>query len=85
MTDGISEALKYTKTYIPKRVICIKVEENLLVRLDNTIEAFKKISGNIGYTRSDFIREAINTYIDIMRKKIQIFEMINQLGETENA
>ena len=53
------------------KTISATIDQGLLEKIDELINKYRKVSGNIGYSRSDFIREALYHYYKVMKEKLE--------------
>ena len=54
------------------RVITVKMDDDLIERIHRTLNKIKRTSQRKEYSRSDLIREAIDFYLSIMERTIEL-------------
>jgi len=53
------------------KTVSAAIDRELLDKIDKLIIEYRKVSGNTGYSRSDFVREALYHYYKVMKEKLE--------------
>ena len=64
------------------RAIPVRLDEKTIEKIDELVREAKQYIAK-DYTRSDFIREAIDYYMGELKRKINLIKALKHVGEKE--